>query len=230
VSARADLVIYNSHDTRRRTEPFLQMHGRVPPGVVAWLGVDAVQADAQALPPDLDLSTPYFVTLGTIEPRKRHDILLDVWDDLRTDTTGAPLPRLFVCGNRGWMNDAVFARLDALPPNGVVRELPGLSDAALAALIGGAAGLLCPSDAEGFGLPPVEAAALGVPVLCRDLPVYREVLGDIPVYLSETDRYHWRNRVISLSKDCSARTDDENRARFVPPDWDAHFNTVLSLA
>ena len=86
-----------------------------------------------------------------------------------------------------------------------------------------------PSVAEGFGLPPVEAAALGTPVLCADLPVYREVLGDIAVYANATDRYLWENRIRDLIGDRSA---EQLRARlqgFAPPVWDDHFATVLQV-
>jgi len=67
VDAHADLIIYNSHDTQRRSAPWLtgpQDH------VVAHLGVDC--ADATPLPPDLKTPAPYFLCLGTIEPRKNH--------------------------------------------------------------------------------------------------------------------------------------------------------------
>jgi len=87
--------------------------------------------------------------------------------------------------------------------------------------------LLFPSRAEGFGLPPIEAAALGVPVVCSDLPVIREVLGDIPVYLDATKRYQWKQITQSLLK--GHRADKKLRAEgaFSPPTWDDHFNNVL---
>jgi len=50
-----------------------------------------------------------------------------------------------------------------------------------------------PSVAEGYdGLPPIEAKALGTPVICNALPIYRETLGTLSVYVTETDRHHWR--------------------------------------
>ncbi|MFC6688982.1 hypothetical protein [Jhaorihella thermophila] len=73
--------------------------------------------------------------------------MLDVWGDM-TDP-----PQLLICGARGWNNDAVFDRLDRLDRNGPIRELPGLSDRQVAAILQGARALLFPSRAEGFGLP-----------------------------------------------------------------------------
>ncbi len=226
----ADLVIYNSADTRTRTEAHLRQRGAVPAAVVAHLGVEVALPAPGNLADDLNLARPYFVTVGTIEPRKRHDLLLDVWDDMARDRSADTLPGLMICGARGWNNEALFARLDRLPENSPVRELTGLDDEAMAALVSGARALLFPSEAEGFGLPPIEAAALGVPVICNDLPVYRETLGDIPVYASGPDRYQWRQMIESLSKGRKRDARAVTGQAYVPPDWDSHFNTVLDLA
>jgi glycosyltransferase involved in cell wall biosynthesis len=169
------------------------------------------------------------VILGTIEPRKRHAQLLDIWDTKERDT-GDDTPGLLFIGRRGWNNEPVFSRLDARANGGAVQELSGLSDGIVAALLAGSRGLLFPSHAEGFGLPPVEAAALGIPIISSDLPVIREILADIPVYVSATERYQWEQAIKSLMQD---RGKDEIRTvgpAFVPATWDAHFNTVLRFA
>ncbi len=225
VQAQADLAIYNSHHTRERAEMYMTRWGPPPAAVVAHLGVEPAMPDHDALPPGLPPSRPYFVTLGTIEPRKGHDLLLDVWDDLarRMD---AP-PPLLICGTRGWNNRAVFDRLDRLASGGPVRELNGLSDGAVAALVAGARALLCPSRAEGFGLPAVEAAALNVPVICADLPVYREVLNNTPIYLYEADRYQWRDAIISMIDNKDGAKPVRSRDIFVAPTWEDHFRRVL---
>ena len=132
----------------------------------------------------------------------------------------ADLPQLVIAGGRGWANAAVFARLDARPP-GVI-EAPGLSDGALVTLLQGSAGLLFPSLAEGFGLPPAEAAALGVPVIANPLPELREVLGDYPVYLPVTDSYSWLETIERTMPQA------DRAHRFTPPRWEDHFNTVLN--
>lgn len=224
----ADLVIYNSAHTRDQARLHMSAWGDVPDGLVAPLGVDLVAPDPSALPVDLDLSRPYFVTVGTIEPRKNHALLLDVWEDLIAQIGTDETPGLMICGARGWNNETVFARLDALPSTGPVHELSGLSDAAIAALLQGARALVFPSKAEGYGLPPIEAAALGTPVICLDLPVYRETLGDIPVYLKETDRYLLMEEVQSLSEGPITEQKNEPYGGFQPPTWDKHFRVVLA--
>ncbi len=225
VQAHADLVICNSGATR---DSFLQHASDeipVPQTVVAHLGVEPAQPDPDALPGDIDLSAPYFVAVGTIEPRKRYDVLLDFWE-----AREAPdCPRLYICGTRGWENEDVFRRLDRMGPGAPVRELNDLTDGALSALIEHATAMLFPSDAEGFGLPPVEAAALGTRVVCQNLPVFREVLGDIPVYATGTDRYLWGNIIERLIHDQAQDAKAANEQVLVPPSWEDHFNIVLKL-
>lgn len=221
-AATADLLIFNSDHSRRRAAAHLT--SGMPPSVVAHLGLTPMQADPALVPADLPGRRPYFVALGTIEPRKRHDLLLDIWQEM-----GADAPGLVIVGARGWNNAEVFDRLDRLDPDGPVQERANLPDGAVAALLQGSSGLLFPSEAEGYGLPLIEAAALGVPVLCRDLDVYLEVLGDIPVYLKETDRYLWRNNIVSLAKGRHQAERADSASFFIPRTWDDHFATVLKL-
>jgi glycosyltransferase involved in cell wall biosynthesis len=217
VAGAADLVIHTAAATRRQTEAHLARAGRVPPGVTAPLGVALPAADAP-LPAGPDPARPWFLALGTIEPRKNHALLLDLWEML----PDAPRPQLVIAGTRGWAERALFARLDAHRGGaGGVWELSGLADGAVGRLLRGARALLFPSLAEGFGLPPVEAATVGTPVVCSDLPVHREILGDYPVYANPADAYAWRDHVLRL-----ARTAERRPPRPAPA-WDAHFDTVL---
>jgi glycosyltransferase involved in cell wall biosynthesis len=217
----ADLIIYNSADTQERTERVMAHWGSVPRGIVAHLGtvpLVPVPADlSEGLPP----AEPYFVTTGTIEPRKNHALLLDIWDRLGPDA-----PVLLICGSRGWNNDAVFARLDALPRDARVREVAGLSDGALAALVKGARGLLFPSHAEGFGLPAVEALRLGTPVMCSNMATFREILANKALYIDTSAQELWENSITDWSKQA---WETQRVVGFEAPTWDMHFKTVLTL-
>lgn len=190
---------------------------RRAPIVVAPLGHQPVTPDPGAVPRDLDLSRPWFVTLGTIEPRKNHALLLDAWQDLARDLPADRIPQLFIIGRRGWSNEATFARLDQLPKDGPVRELSGLSDGAVASLLGRSMGLLMPSRAEGFGLPLIEAAAAGVPIISAPLPSARELLGDDAIYLSPDDHATWA-RVVTRLVQAPA-----DRQSLEIPQWTQHF-------
>jgi glycosyltransferase involved in cell wall biosynthesis len=226
VRARADWIIVNSQATARDVQRIMAPWGELPPVIVAHLGVDTPRPlSAWPQPGGFDKDRPYFVTVGTIEPRKNHGFLLDLWAALLGDGV-TPLPQLLICGRRGWNNQAVFDRLDTDPMMGRdVFELPDLDDGAVAAALDGSQGLLFPSLAEGYGLPPLEAAALGVRVICNDLAVYRETLGDIPVYASCDAIYLWQKTIMAILNGNVETT--KGRAVDVPG-WDAHFNTVLS--
>lgn len=218
VSRHANRVIHTTHDARAKTDAQLAALGRVPPGIVAALGVPVPQPGV--LPEGIPTDRPYFITIGTIEPRKNHALLLDIWDQLGPDA-----PRLFIIGGRGWADPALLARLDRLPPDGPVRVLSGLDDSALAALLQNARALLFPSLAEGFGLPPVEAAAMGVPVVASNLAVIRELLGEFAVYLDVTDSYSWLETIQTLAAGSQQTTDRKTQS---PPNWADHFKTVLT--
>lgn len=223
VSGFADLVIHTTQDARRSSEAQMQRLGRVPPGVVANLGVVLARAVPEDLPPGIDLDQPFVLALGTIEPRKNLDLLCDVWQGAQS------LPRLWIVGHRGWADPALFARLSALPG---VTHLGPLSDGAVAALMDRALALVFPTLAEGFGLPPLEAAARGLPVICSDLAVLRELLRDFPVYLNPRDVYSWRQAIQTLAQDGAQQTGPEQavqRPRMDPFSWEDHFNAVLSL-
>lgn len=219
VSAHVDLVIHLAQVTRERTDGHLARLGRVPPGIIAPLGITPPVPDVTLIPAGLDLSRPYFVTLGTIEPRKNHALLLDVWE--RLAARPGPLPDLLILGNRGWADRETLARIDRAPPG--IRLLSGLPDGAVAALLARSQALLFPSFAEGFGLPPYEAAAMGVPVIAADLPVLREGLMDFPVYAHPLDRYSWQQAILD-------RILQRNRPALSPrlPTWEEHFQKVTS--
>ncbi|MEC8666723.1 MAG: glycosyltransferase family 1 protein [Pseudomonadota bacterium] len=236
VMDHAELVICNSDKTRSDVVRHMaalneerEEEARVTPPncIIARLGTDMIRADDTALPIELPQDRPLFLAVGTIEPRKNHALLLDVWENWNEDEDG-PRPVLGICGSRGWMNEDLFRRLDRTPLRGRdVFEWPNLPDKSIAALMGRAHALLFPSLAEGHGFPPVEAAMLGTPVISADLAAVRETLGDLPVYLDGTDRYSWAKAVKSRIEE--GRSGTGASAGFFPPTWDEHFNVVLKM-
>ena len=173
-------VIANSRATLDALNSFADQAGLpVPPSVVAPLAPSKLPAPS----PDRPAGHPYFVVLGTIEPRKNHWMLLQVWRRL-VERRWERAPRLVVIGQRGWECENV---LDLLERSGAIRgfvtEIPHCADGELATWLHHAQALLFPSFAEGYGLPLVEALSQGVPVIASDLPVFREIAGDTPDYV-----------------------------------------------
>jgi len=130
-------------------------------------------------------ATPVFLMVGTIEPRKGHRVALAAFDRLWRAGASA---RLVIVGRRGWYEEAVVAAISGHSEFG--RNLfwfDDVEDGELAYLYQNVAALVLPSYAEGFGLPIVEAARHGRPVICSDLPVFREVGRDGALYFRVND-------------------------------------------
>ncbi|MFN9778456.1 MAG: glycosyltransferase family 4 protein, partial [Alphaproteobacteria bacterium] len=157
---------------------------------VVPLGVEDAFLTPQhgTLPP---VERPYFVYVGTIEPRKNLAFLLAVWRQL-AEQCGEATPRLLLVGRRGWENESVVDLLERsarLAP--YVIEVSGLTDHGLMTLLRGSAGLVSPSYVEGFGLPLIEAAALGTPLIVSDIPAHREVASQGATFIDPNDGPAW---------------------------------------
>jgi len=126
---------------------------------------------------------PALLMVGTVEPRKGHRTALQALDELWK--TGKEV-NLVIVGKLGWMMDAFGEELRAHPMYGQrLFWLTGIDDWELQALYEASGALLVASEGEGFGLPIIEAARHGVPVIARDLPVFREVAGERAVYFAD---------------------------------------------
>lgn len=219
-------VIGNSQATLDDLQHFARHEGLpLPPSVAAPLGSDFRPSVHRTISAS---ERPTFVTLGTIEARKNHIVLLHIWQRL-VHRFGPGAPRLVIIGQRGWEANPVFAILDrdeAL--RGHVLELNDCSDQDISLHLGSARALLFPSLAEGYGLPLIEGLGAGLPVIASDLPVFREIAGDFPVYLPPTDEAAWEAAVIEYARpDSEARRAQLRRIeRFSMPDWPSHFRTV----
>lgn len=127
------------------------------------------------------------LTVGTIEPRKGHKSLLDALDNIWRSDDNSDIA-LIIVGRAGWKTDDLQERIRNHPELG--RRLLWLSNAddeQLSQLYQECAGLVSASYQEGFGLPLIEAAAHGAPILCRDIPVFREVGGALFSYFDKDD-------------------------------------------
>ncbi|SIO69861.1 Glycosyltransferase involved in cell wall bisynthesis [Burkholderia sp. GAS332] len=120
--------------------------------------------------------------VGTIEPRKGHGQVLDAFDVLWRNGVES---KLIIAGKPGWRVESFIERLNNHPEIGKrLLWLPDINDVQLVRLYAELDGLVMASEAEGFGLPLVEAAQYGMPLFVRDIPVFREVAGEHAVYFS----------------------------------------------
>jgi glycosyltransferase involved in cell wall biosynthesis len=192
-------IIANSQATLDSLTEQAQRAGWPLPGaVVARLASGVPDAVAGERP----LADPYFVMLGTIEPRKNHWFVLHVWRRL-VENLGDRAPTLVI-------------------------EEASCSDARLHNYLLHAQALLFPSFVEGYGMPLAEALALRVPVIASDLPVFHEIAGDIPEYLDPLDGPGWMTRIMQYAGAGSPqRTAQLARIEaFRAPTWQEHFEVV----
>lgn len=158
------------------------------------LGYFHLGADIEASVPTLGLPAnaedilqqlrqrPSILMVGTIEPRKRQGQVLSAMDLLWKEGHDV---NLVLVGKSGWEMENFEKSLDQHPQRGdKLFWLSGISDEMLQRVYSASALLLSASTGEGFGLPLIEAAQHGLPILARDIPVFREVAADHAMYFS----------------------------------------------
>lgn len=193
----ADVVMTVSEATRQAVLEHARRQLEIdPPRVRAFrLGADITSADPSAggldvsrLRPSLAscfVGDPTVICVGTLEPRKNHERLLEAFEAYWERGGEA---RLLLIGAVGWNSDELMQRLDRHPRRG--RRLlvfHDLDDRELAYAYRAAAAVVCPSLAEGFGLPIIEALRQGARVLASDISPHREAGGDHVTYFPPHD-------------------------------------------
>jgi glycosyltransferase involved in cell wall biosynthesis len=225
---KAAVVFHSTADVRRQIE----RHGLIDParlvqapyGVAAEFTADP--AGEEALPPAVIAlqGRPYLLHVGSCIPRKRIDVLLDAFACLR-----ACRPDLRLVKVGGPWADSQRQQVARHGIADSVVQLVGLGRQAVAALYRRAALVLVPSEAEGFGLPVIEALACGAVVLASDLPVLREVGGDAVVYRPVGDVPAWAEAAGRLLDEPDAAPARAARvahaARYT---WAAHAGTIFA--
>ena len=176
----------------------------------------------------------YFVVTGALEPRKNHLLLLNVWRRL-VEEMGPTAPKLVLVGSRSRAAGALVELLDRCKViKDHVIEVGQLSTPALRQLLAGARALLMPSLAEGFGLPIIEALALGTPVIASDLPSHREAAGGYARHIAATDEFGWLDAIHTHASAGEATSDARSLARlYRTQTWADYFQRIepfISLA
>jgi len=194
------------------------------------------EADAEAarwLGPLDRQEAPELLHVGSNVPRKRVDVLLDVFARVRQVIPGARLVK-----GGGELQGELAARADRLGITPALVTLPPFSivssrdRAFLAAVYRRAALVLQPSEAEGFGLPVVEAMACGAPVLASDIPVLREVAGDGAEYRPVGDVDAWVEGVLKVLSESGETHQARQHAGLIRSGrygWTAHVEALAAI-
>jgi glycosyltransferase involved in cell wall biosynthesis len=200
VAVYADTAICISESVKVELTTWLSVKFGLPgtalPASTMVLGADiAASAPSGGLPPDAGFllarlrNTPAVLMVGTLEPRKGHDQALAAFEQLwQNPNPATPAPLFVMVGRPGWKTEALQKKLRTHPQAGKrLFWFENISDEFLMRLYTASRGVLVASRAEGFGLPLVEAALHGKPVLARDIPVFREIkVAGVTYFDSET--------------------------------------------
>lgn len=219
-------VIGNSQETLNQLNHFATSENMsMPPQILSWLGGTPLKLSSGSASIS---EKAYFVMVGTIEGRKNHLLILNAWTELIREY-GRSTPQLRIIGQRGWQAGQVFSMLDHdMTLREHVVEISDCLDEDLALHLAHARALLFPSIVEGYGLPLTEALGAGVPVIASDIPIFREIAGELPEYVDPFNGLAWKQRIIEYSSWSSpARTAQLQRiARYQMSDWQTHFNLL----
>jgi glycosyltransferase involved in cell wall biosynthesis len=186
---KAALVFYSTEAVRQQ----ILEYGLIAPDrlVQAPLGISpeytrqALISDPQTLA-QFQIQTPYLLHVGSCIPRKRVDVLLAVFAQLRQH-----YPTLQLVKVSGDWTAEQQSQIEQGQLTQDIVHLHNLERQQIAALYRQAALVLLPSESEGFGLPVIEALACGATVIASDIPVLREVGGDAVIYcpVAAVDRW-----------------------------------------
>ena len=219
-------ILTNSQDTYNGIMTYCKQNKlSLPPLTTALLGALQINQDLKFIHRPLEAN--YFVILGTIEGRKNHLLLLQIWRIL-VDKHGINTPKLIIIGQRGWNNQNTLNMLSQCDKiRDYVTELAA-TDLELITYLKYAQALLFPTFSEGFGFPLVEALSVGAPVIASDLAVFKEIAGNVPDYIHPIDGAKWLAVIEEYNQENSQlrKAQLQRMQNLQLPTWKQHFDIV----
>ncbi|MCB1029238.1 MAG: glycosyltransferase family 4 protein [Microthrixaceae bacterium] len=192
----------------------------------------AERSSARNLPPELaghDVDG-YAICVATLEPRKNHDVLLDAFDRWSAEQ---PRFALVLVGRIGWNTAPLVKRIEGHPLlNRSLFWFAHADDRSMRTLLARATVAAMPSHSEGFGLPVLEALALGVPVVSTAGGALAEVGGDAPIRLAPDDARAWHSTLLRHHTDAdflAQRRREAARAAATLPTWERARDELADL-
>lgn len=191
----ADTIITPSQTTKK--DILKKYHPKAKISVI-HLGVNPFNTSIQS--PQEITQNPYLLYLGTIEPRKNLDTLIEAFIELKT--THAILHKLILAGQIGWKSKELIKKINAhntqiILTNHVTEEEKNI-------LLKNADIFIYPSLYEGFGLPPLEAMNAGIPVICSKGGSLKEIYKNTALLFNPNDKETLKKHILSLIENKNA--------------------------
>lgn len=169
---------------------------------------------------NLKIPEKFLLFVGTLEPRKNIQNLLDAYSNIYKSTSIS----LVLVGGKGWNDESIEQKIQKLKEEKIPLITTGyVTESEKTALYKNATLYIQPSHYEGFGMPILEAMNMGAPVACSNIPVFKEVAAEAAVYFNQNDITDIQNKVISLLKNdnelSKLRVLSKKRINEYP-DWD----------
>jgi len=182
---KSDAVLSISKGTSDRLKEYfgIEANAIIPPAVSSIFRPQPEEAIKRCLN-KYKISSPYFLSLGTWEPRKNFELLIKAFIEFKNENPSDPT-KLLLIGGKGWKTKE-FAKLTKNISKNYILHLGYIQDVDLPMFYSGATAFIFPSKYEGFGIPVLEAANCGTNVIATDLPELREAGGELPIYISPT--------------------------------------------
>ena len=160
--------------SKATADEMIQIYG-APADAVIHPGIDKIFFDAITTAATTECSVDYVLAVGTLEPRKNLAAMVFAIESL-VDSGHWPVGlELHLVGGRGWQDGDLLRSVRRLEAAGIARRLGYVARENLPSIMRNARALLMPSLYEGFGMPVAEALAAGCPVICSDIPSFREI-------------------------------------------------------
>lgn len=237
VVPHADFFITNSQATGRSLERYLTKHPeirRLPVKHGSFrLGAELDLLDKGPKNPEelqslWDTPGKAILAVGTIEPRKNHPFLLDVFDLLLARGVNVSL---IVIGRVGWKSRSVMERIENHPAlHTRLLHFSKASDRVVAEAIERADCLVCSSIAEGFGLPVVEGLMRGLPVFASDIEAFREIGENHCHFFSLTDPSDLAAQLENWFSNLDRMPQNQKSVEFQWPDWRESTEELVTTA
>lgn len=205
---RADIIVTDSQFSKSEIEKYYPKYAHkvrvVPCGVdlLRFYPIDDT-SEIEKVTQKFGINGEYFLYIGTIEPRKNLTRLIEGYSIFAKKYPECP--KLVLAGGKGWLNDEIYSSIEKLGLKNKALFTDYIPSNDMCALINGALGFLFPSIYEGFGMPPLEAMACGVPVLTSHEASLPEVVGDSAIMVDAYDTQSIADGISKLYTDENLR-------------------------